>query len=153
MDVQGSVSVALGSDLWLGADAYEPGGVFHTRATEFLTAVKWDVLAEIAPTHRDDIPCRFEDKFSIGHYNMVRRVKFDDGVSCVVRLRLPDMEMFEGREALKASKVMEIEIARMKFFGFVLLIFVMSWTHDDSHGFQVQNVYPSAQGVGLQHNR
>jgi hypothetical protein len=116
MDVQQSASVALGSDLWLGASEYEPGSVFHVRATKFLASVKWDVLAGIASKLRDDIPCRLEDKFSVGHFNMVRRINFDDGVSWVVRLRLPDIDMFKGREVLTSSKAMEIEIASMKFF-------------------------------------
>lgn len=50
---------------------------------------------------------------------MVRRINFEDNVSYVVRLRLPDKDIYAEREALTALKAMEIEIASMKFFGFV----------------------------------
>jgi hypothetical protein len=73
------------------------------------------VLANIASEHRDGVPCRYEDKF----FNMVRRINSDDGVSCVVRLRLPDEDTFAGREALTGVQAMEIEVASMKLFGSV----------------------------------
>jgi hypothetical protein len=107
----------LGSDAWLGADEYEAGSPLHARATNFFQAFKWDVLVGISSKERDGIPCRYEDRFSLGHFNMVRRIKFDDGVSWVVRLRLPDEDMFAEREALTGSRAMEVEIANMKFLG------------------------------------
>jgi hypothetical protein len=48
MDTEESHSSALGSDSWLGADEYEPDSPLHVRATDFLKAIKWDVLADIA---------------------------------------------------------------------------------------------------------
>ncbi|KAK3900816.1 hypothetical protein C8A05DRAFT_45411 [Staphylotrichum tortipilum] len=47
---------------------------------------------------------------------MVRRINFDDGVSCVIWLRLPDDDVFGGSEALTGAMATEIEIASMKFF-------------------------------------
>jgi hypothetical protein len=84
---------AVGGDAWLGADEYEPGSPLHTRATDFLKSIKWDVLAGIASKNRGGISCCYEDKFSIGHFNMVRRINFEDGVGYVARLRLPDEGM------------------------------------------------------------
>ena len=46
----------LGSEAWLGADEYEPGSVLHTRATQFLEAINWNVLAGIASKHRGHEP-------------------------------------------------------------------------------------------------
>lgn len=97
-------SSAIGSDAWLGADEYESNSPLHTRAIDFMKTVKWDVLAYIASKHRGGIPCRYGDKFSIGHFNMVRRINFDDGVSCVVRLRLPDKDTDAERETLASSR-------------------------------------------------
>jgi hypothetical protein len=105
----------LGSDAWIGADEDEVGSSLHARANNFLQTVKWDVLASIASKQRNGIACRYEDRFTVGHFNMVRRVKFDDGVSWVVRLRLPDKDTFAEREAITGSMAMEVEIASMKF--------------------------------------
>ena len=118
MAVDTSPGSALGSGSWLGADEYEPGSALHSRATDFVSNVNWDVLTDIASTHREGMPCRYEGNFSIGHYNMVRRIDFDDGVSWVARLRLPSDDMFAGRQLLENSKVMEIEITSMKFFRY-----------------------------------
>ncbi|KEZ39514.1 Protein kinase-like domain [Scedosporium apiospermum] len=107
---------ALGSDTWLGANEYESGSALHTRATNFLSTAKWDVLADIASKHRGGMSCQYEDKFSVGHFNMVRRIVFEDGVNWVARVRLPNENMFAGREELEDSKTMEIEVASMKFF-------------------------------------
>lgn len=112
---------ALGSDSWLGADEYESGSALHTRATNFLSTVKWDVLADIASKHRGGMSCQYEDKFSVGHFNMVRRIVFEDGENWVARVRLPNENMFAGREELEDSKTMEIEVASMKFFRSVSL--------------------------------
>ncbi len=82
-------SAALGSDTWIGADDYQPDSPLFTRAVQFLAAVRWDVLAGIDSKYRNGIPCHYEEKFSIGHFNMAWRINFDDGMSCVVRLWLP----------------------------------------------------------------
>ena len=153
MDTEEPHFSALGSDGWLGADEYEPDSPLHIRATNFLKTAKWNVLADIASKHRGGMPCCYEDKFSIGHFNMVRRINFEDGVGYVARLRLPDEEMCAEREALAGLKVMEVEIASMKFFGLVSLsrsVVVYEPLHH-SHVSQVQNVHSGAQGDGLQH--
>ncbi|KAJ5832465.1 hypothetical protein N7474_000776 [Penicillium riverlandense] len=75
----------LGSASWIGADEYEPGGEFHERATTFLETVKWEVLASISSRLRNGVPCEFSETYSIGHFNMVRRIAFADGVSWVAR--------------------------------------------------------------------
>lgn len=64
--------------------------------------------------------CRYEGKFSIGHFNMGRRIVFEDGTNWVARVRLPDYASLARYEALEAVKVMEVEIASMKFFSSVV---------------------------------
>ncbi|KAK2595514.1 hypothetical protein QQS21_006789 [Conoideocrella luteorostrata] len=107
-------SHALGSDAWLGADEYEPGSELHTRATNFFTVVNWDALSSIASQHRGGESCYFTKNFSVGHFNMTRRIVFEDGTSWVARLRFPNHDTAADREALENSKVMEIEVASMK---------------------------------------
>lgn len=106
----------LGTHSWIGADAYEPGSEFHQRATAFLAAVKWDLLASISSRLWNGIPCHVHARFSIGHFNPVRRIEFADGASWVARLRLPPLEALSGgnREAGAANTLM-VEIASMKF--------------------------------------
>ncbi|KAH8745123.1 hypothetical protein F5883DRAFT_268911 [Diaporthe sp. PMI_573] len=106
----------LGSASWIGANAYEPGGEFHERATEFLAAVKWDALTSISSGLRSGIPCNFGENFSIGHFNMVRRIVFADGISWVARVRLPQLNtVFGDREVLDVASTLKVEIASMEF--------------------------------------
>lgn len=107
---------ALGSDAWLGADEYEPGSELHTRAITFFNTVNWDALAILASGHNGNISCSFTEKFSVGHFNMTRRLNFVDGSSWVARLRLPVPDWATDYEALSDSNTMQIELASMKFF-------------------------------------
>jgi hypothetical protein len=81
---------------------------------------------------------------SIGRFNMVWRIIFD-GMSWVVRVRLPNDDTFADREALEGFKSMEIEVAGMKFFGSVSLHVTTERVHD-LYDLQVQNVCPYSQG-------
>jgi hypothetical protein len=108
----------LGSASWIGADEYEPGDEFHERATTFLATVKWDVLASISSRLRNGVPCKLSGTYSIGHFNMVRRIAFADGVSWVARVRLP--ELFGDREALDMASSLKVEISSMKFLKYVV---------------------------------
>jgi hypothetical protein len=102
----------LGSASWNGADAYKIGDELYERATAFFAAVKWDVLASISSSLRNGIPCEFGEKFSIGHFNMVQRIVFADGISWVARLRLPLLKaVFGVREALDNASTLKVEIA------------------------------------------
>ena len=117
---------SLGSASWIGASTYEPGGEYHERATKFLTAVKWDALTSIASGLRNGIPCDFaSDRFSIGHFNMVRRIAFADGVSWAARLRLPQLKVLGDRELLEVASTLKVEIASMEFFKYVTSLSVV----------------------------
>lgn len=113
-------TVKVGSESWEGAGAYEAGSEFEKRATAFFAFVKWDTLASLSSNIRHGIPCSFGEKYSIGHYNLVRRVVFADGISWVARIRLPPLEsMFGYRDKLDSSEILKIEIASMKFLKHV----------------------------------
>lgn len=109
----------LGSESWLDAEDNEDGSELHTRATTFFAAIKWDTLTSLASRMRDGIACQLSDKFSLGHFNLVRRVIFADGISWIVRLRLPELQSFFGnREALSGQEAMKIEIATMHYLRY-----------------------------------
>jgi hypothetical protein len=123
-------AAVLGSDSWKGADAYEVGNEFHERATTFFASVKWDVLASLSSSLRNGIPCDFSERFSIGHFNLVRHIVFADGISWIARLRLPQLKaVFGDREALDNVSVLKVEIASMKFLKYV--IFGLCWDYAD----------------------
>lgn len=106
----------LGSASWIGADADIIGIKYHERATTFFATVKWDVLVSTASGLRNGIPCEVSERYSIGHFNMVRRITFVDGVSWVARLRMPHMR----RELLDVASVLKVEVASMKFLKYVI---------------------------------
>ncbi|KAH6646233.1 hypothetical protein BKA67DRAFT_97034 [Truncatella angustata] len=113
MEVVGSV---MGSEAWIGADATQPDSVFHERAASFVATVNWDALLSIASHLRSGMPCKISDKFSVGQFNMVRRIIFDDEVSWVARLRMPPVSAVPtDREAASVATVIDIEVAGMKF--------------------------------------
>ncbi|KAM0083810.1 hypothetical protein ACKRZS_004016 [Fusarium odoratissimum] len=81
----------VGSTSWIGADAYDPGDELHNRALAVLGTLNWDHLLSISSALNNGVPCTFSQKFSIGHFNMVRRIDFTDGTSWVARVRLPEL--------------------------------------------------------------
>ena len=106
----------VGSDTWMGANVYEPDDRLYTESMNFFHAVKWYVLAAIASKHRKGIGCRFSDKFSLGHFNMVRRLTFDDGVSWVARVRLPRKEAGAEIGVYDSQRAFETESAALLYF-------------------------------------
>ncbi|PNP76659.1 hypothetical protein FNYG_10078 [Fusarium nygamai] len=71
----------VGSTSWIGADAYDPGDELHDRALAVLDKLNWDPLLSLSSALNNGVPCTFSQKFSIGHFNMVRRIDFTDGTS------------------------------------------------------------------------
>lgn len=105
----------VGSTSWLDATEYDEGDELHTRATSFVASVNWDILTARASERRGS-KCSLSDKFSLGHFNLVRRLVFEDGTSWIVRLRLPQLpSTFGTREALDPIVCMRIEIATMSY--------------------------------------
>jgi len=107
----------LGSDTWLEASEIDEESDLHIRATTFVATIHWENLVTIASRIRGT-QCTLSEKYSLGHFNLVRRLTFVDGVSWVARLRLPDLpSVFGMREAMKPAGCMGIEIATMRFLG------------------------------------
>lgn len=105
----------LGSESWMGASDYDEGDELHNRATGFVNSIHWDRIVSYASGLRNH-RCNLGGKYSLGHFNLVRRLTFDDGVDWVVRLRLPEcFSMSDTREKLSAADCMRIEIATMTF--------------------------------------
>ncbi|KAF5723485.1 hypothetical protein FMUND_1809 [Fusarium mundagurra] len=71
----------VGSTSWTGADAYDPSDELHDRALAVLDKLNWDHLLSLSSALNNGVPCTFSPKFSIGHFNMVRRIDFTDGTS------------------------------------------------------------------------
>lgn len=107
---------ALGSDSWVGASDYDEGDELHTRVSEFIKGINWKRLTEVASDLRKGSKCRLSEKYSVGHFNLVRKLVFEDGVSWIARLRLPLLQnVFGTREALDVASSMRIEIATAKY--------------------------------------
>ncbi|KAK3675980.1 hypothetical protein LTR78_004172 [Recurvomyces mirabilis] len=107
---------ALGSDAWLNASAYDSTHPLHTRAADFIANIDWSSLTKNASQLRHGIPCTLSEKFSVGHFNMVRRLEFEDGVLWIARLRLPELNsVFGEREALDVENSMRIEVGTLKY--------------------------------------
>lgn len=105
----------LGSDAWLKADDFDEDDDLHIRATAFFEAIKWDHVISIASKLKG-ADCEFSEKYSIGYYNLVRRLTFTDGTSWIVRLRLPPLStVFGTREVMKGTDCMAIEVATMNY--------------------------------------
>ncbi|KAJ5082722.1 Protein kinase-like domain [Penicillium argentinense] len=92
MAVEAPKILEVGSKAWLGPDEYEDDSEFHVRGTKFLAGVNWGKLTEICSKHRHGPPSILEKKFSVGHFNMARRVVFENGMSWIARLRMQDLE-------------------------------------------------------------
>ena len=105
----------IGSDSWTGIDQIDEEDELQGRTTAFLGAIKWQALTSLASRMRA-VDCQLSEKYSVGHFNLVRRLQFADGISWIARLRLPELPgVFGQREALNAEECMRIEIATMKY--------------------------------------
>jgi len=109
----------VGSDSWIGLDQVDEEDELHNRTTAFLGAINWQALTSLAFRMRA-VDCQLSEKYSVGHFNLVRRLQFTDGISWIARLRLPELpDVFGQREALNAEECMRIEIATMKYLRYV----------------------------------
>jgi hypothetical protein len=106
----------IGSDSWIGADAYEADDECNAQTIKFFKSVKWDILASIASDHRGGESCIYANKYSIGQFNLVRRLDFQDGVSWVVRVRLPPEATPASLEAYDSQRAFEIEVTSLMLF-------------------------------------
>ena len=85
------------------------------RADAFLREINWDILIQICSEAHRHTGCKLHEKFSLGHFNLVRHVIFEDGEEWIARLRLPDIPDVFERELLDVESIMESEIAATKY--------------------------------------
>ena len=111
----------MASSHWLGAKEFAEGHPIYERAEAFLRQVNWDVLIQICSEAHQHIRCRLHAKFSLGHFNLVRHIIFEDGEEWIARLRLPDIsDVFGQPELLDVESIMKSEIAAtnyLRYFG------------------------------------
>ena len=109
----------MASAHWLGAEEYEKDHPLYERAQTFLRQVNWDALIQICSEAHQHVGCRLHDNFSLGHFNLVRHIIFEDGEECLARLRLPDLPIIFGqRELLDVESIMMSEIATTKYLRY-----------------------------------
>ncbi|KAF2168679.1 hypothetical protein M409DRAFT_21419 [Zasmidium cellare ATCC 36951] len=97
-------------------EASEEEKALQLRTNQFVLSMDWDAVAAVASKFRGGELCKFGQAHRVGHFNLVRGVHFDNGVSWVVRLRLPALSsVFGDREAMDVESVMRMEIATTKF--------------------------------------
>jgi hypothetical protein len=82
-------SLPVGSDAWTNGEEY--GGEYADRIRHFLPKIDEGKLLEHAELVRQKKKgsCTLHPKFSVGQDNLVRKIRFDDGVEWIVRLRMP----------------------------------------------------------------
>ena len=107
---------AIGSEIWQGGNAYTDGSSINLESRKFFESFDWQALASIASKVRGGLSCSYADRFSMGQFNMVRRLNFDDGVSWVARIRLPPEASAAELSKYDSRRAFDIEIAAMHFF-------------------------------------
>ena len=109
----------MASSHWLGAEEYEADDPLYARAEAFLREVNWDVLIQICSEAHQHLGCRLYEKSSLGHFNLVRHIIFEDGEEWIARLRLPDIPSVFGQgELLDVESIMKSEIAATKYLRY-----------------------------------
>ena len=110
----------MASSHWLGAGKYSEGDALYKRAETFLREINWDVLIQICSEAHRHLGCRLHDKFSLGHFNLVRHIIFEDGEEWIARLRLPHIpSVFGQRELPDVESIMKSEIAATKYLRYL----------------------------------
>lgn len=111
-------SLPLGSAAWTGGEEYE--GEYADRIDQFMGRINETALLSYASSLRGNQPCTISSEFSVGSFNLVRKVQFDDGIEWIVRLRMPSMADHGSGMVPHASTEwtfsdMQSEIATMEF--------------------------------------
>ncbi|OAR05683.1 hypothetical protein LLEC1_06409 [Akanthomyces lecanii] len=107
-----------GSAAWTNGEEY--GGEYAERINQFIQQINEKALLSYASSLRGNQPCTLSPKFSVGSFNFVRKIQFDDGVGWAARLRMPPMP--EERSAVASPPAREMmlldmqsELATMEF--------------------------------------
>ncbi|OAA57010.1 Protein kinase-like domain protein [Niveomyces insectorum RCEF 264] len=112
---------AVGSDAWTNGKEY--GDETAEAIDKFQKTINEEALRVHASKLRGNRPCSISHEFSVGNFNLVRKVKFDDGVQWIARLRMPPVshdEMSAQETADMGKKTlfdMQSELATMEFLS------------------------------------
>lgn len=119
-NLAGQTMTPIGSEGWLGASRYDEGHELHERATLFFQNVKWVKVTELASEMRG-VDCQLGGRYSLGHFNLVRRLVFADETSWIIRLRLPEVSNLSGSgEPRSQQDCLKIEVDSMKFLRYFI---------------------------------
>ena len=80
-------TLPVGSAAWRGGDEYEDE--YSERIDQFIDSISKEALVDFASSLRDNRPCMLSEEFSVGNFNLVRKIQFNDGVEWIARLRMP----------------------------------------------------------------
>jgi hypothetical protein len=102
----------VGSAAWTGGREYEDE--YAERIHRFIEQINEQaVLDYVSALRKDQEQCTISPEFSVGNFNLVRKVKFDDGVEWIVRFRMPPMP---GQDNTPISlQDMQSELDTMEF--------------------------------------
>ena len=105
---------SIGSDNWRGVEILEdyeesPRG---DRMRRCIKDTRWDNLAARCSELRQGVRCTISEKFSYGTQNLVKLVRFEDGVKWVARVALEDVD---DRLAASVEDRMRSEVATYQF--------------------------------------
>ncbi|KAI0096980.1 hypothetical protein GGR51DRAFT_578541 [Nemania sp. FL0031] len=111
-------SLPFGSAAWTNGEEY--GGEYAERINQFVHKINTKALLSYASSLRGNQLCTVSHEFSVGSFNLVRKIQFDDGVEWIVRLRMPPMpdrgSSTASPPARKRMRLdMQSELATMEF--------------------------------------
>lgn len=104
-------SLPVGSSAWTGGQEYE--GEYAERISEFIERINQQAVLDYASELREQRPCTMSAEFSVGNDNLVRNIKFDDGVEWIARFRMPALS--DGGSASTSRLEMQSELDTMEF--------------------------------------
>ena len=111
-------SLQFGSAAW--TNGKECVDEYADRINRFNDKINKKALVSYASSLRGNQPCTISSEFSVGSFNLVRKIQFDDGVEWIVRFRMPPMpdegdEMGSPSFRERILLDMESEVATMDF--------------------------------------
>ncbi|KJK79937.1 hypothetical protein H634G_04176 [Metarhizium anisopliae BRIP 53293] len=113
-------SPPLGNVSWKGVGDY--GEEYAERIHKFIDKIDIKALESYASSLRGNQPCNISTEFSVGNFNLVRKIQFHDGVEWIVRLLMPPLpvagqlvETVSPKAREKRLLSMQSELATMEF--------------------------------------
>ncbi|OAA56859.1 Protein kinase-like domain protein [Cordyceps fumosorosea ARSEF 2679] len=111
-------SLTFGSAAWMSGEEY--GGEYAVRIKQFINKIDEKALLSYASSLRGEQPCTISPEFSVGSFNLVHKIQFNDGVEWVARLQMPPIR--DGGSVMVSPATqermildMQSELATMEF--------------------------------------